>query len=208
VTTNHSCGPVRLRSKRVCTRRLPARSPPALSHHLVPSSGSTYRQGVLGATPSPIATEPWGDVPALRTRATVPPGRVSWWCKVPPADSVHHARAARGETACGAPVHRPPSPSRAGSARPTGRASLCTAPAACDTAPPAARGMLGVVARRVPTPRAETGGSRVRHNRDETRSPCRPRPDSCRLCLGGYTIAASRPPNASRAWGSCWDQRR
>src|SRR4029434_8003287 len=63
----------------------------------------------------------------------------------PPAHSVHPARAARGETASGAPVHRHPSPSRAAPAHPIGRASPGTARDACDTPRPQARGMLGVV---------------------------------------------------------------
>src|SRR5262249_28003034 len=42
---------------------------------------------------------------------------------------------------------------------PTRRAFLSIALGAFDSAPQAARGMPGVVARRVPTPRAETGGS-------------------------------------------------
>src|SRR5215470_16640808 len=58
----------------------------------------------------------------------------------PPAHTVRHARAARDETACGAPTHRHLSPSRAAPARPTRRASPGTARAACDTVPPAGRG--------------------------------------------------------------------
>src|SRR6266700_7572319 len=48
-------------------------------------------------------------------------------------------------------------------AYPTHRASLNTARGACDSAPPVARGMPGVVAHRVPTLRARTSGSRARH---------------------------------------------
>src|SRR5207302_10812447 len=45
----------------------------------------------------PIATDPWRDVHALRTRATGPRGPASWYCRVPPGHTAHPARVARGE---------------------------------------------------------------------------------------------------------------
>src|SRR2546425_6389270 len=91
--------------------------------------------------------------------------------QAPPAHSARRARATRGETACGGPTHRHPSPSRVGPVHPTGQASPSTAPVACDTAPPRAHGMPGVVAHPMPTPGEGTSGSRVRHDRGETRTP-------------------------------------
>src|SRR5262245_62794894 len=112
-----------------------------------------------------------GAVPVLSTQATVPPDRVSWWCRAPPAHSAHRARATRGETACGAPVHRHPSPSRAGPVHATRRASPGTGRGAFDNVWLVARGMLGVVARLVPTPQTGTSGSRARHGHGDWRSP-------------------------------------
>src|SRR3989454_12818766 len=73
---------------------------------------------------------------------------------------------------------------------PTGRASPNTDPVVCDTAPPAAHGMLGVVAHPVPTPGEGTSGSRATHGRGERRTPCTLRPGSCRPCPGGHTTGA------------------
>src|ERR1043166_3943110 len=89
----------------------------------------------------------------------------------PPAHSAHRARASRGETACGDPVHHRRSPSRGAPAHPTRRASPNTARGGCDTAPLVARGMLGAVARPVPTPQAGTSESPARHGRGERRIP-------------------------------------
>src|SRR5207237_5104948 len=93
-----------------------------------------------------------------------PPGRGSWWCRAPPADSVRPARAARGETGCGDRAHHRLSPSRGVPELPTGRASLNTAPVVCDTVLRVARGMLGVVAHPGPIPGAGTSGSRATHD--------------------------------------------
>src|SRR5262252_8440422 len=83
----------------------------------------------------------------------------------PPAHNAHRARAGRGETACGAPAHRPPSPSRAALVHATGRASPHTARVACDTAPPRAHDIPDAVAGPVPTPWADISGNRARHAR-------------------------------------------
>src|SRR2546428_9161471 len=91
---------------------------------------------------------------------------------------------------------------------PTGRASPNTAPGVCDTPPPQAHGMLGVVAHPVPTPGEGTNGNRARRDRGERRTPYRPPPGSCRPSPGGHTIGASPPPSGCLVWGSCWDQRR
>src|SRR6266581_3468487 len=56
-------------------------------------------------------------------------------------------------------------------AHPTRRASLNTAPGACDSAPLVVRGMRGAVARRAPTPEGETTGSRATHGRLPRHSP-------------------------------------
>src|SRR5947209_404228 len=153
-----------------------------------------------GARSSPTATAASVAFRALRTQASAPLDHVSSCYRAPPVYSVHHARAAPHETTYGARAHRPLSPSRAGSARPIGRASPDTARDACDTAPPEARGISGVVARPEPTPWAETSGNRARHARGETRTPYRPPPDSCRPCPGDYTIAVSPRPYAYPVW--------
>src|SRR6266581_6224175 len=108
----------------------------------------------MSATLSPLATGLWVVVHALRTRAAGPPGRAPWWYRAPPAHSARLGVAAAGETPCADPAHRLPSPSHGALSHPTRRASPGTAPAACDTVPPTARGTPGVVARRVPTPQA------------------------------------------------------
>src|SRR5215470_14582801 len=108
-----------------------------------------------------------GAVPVLSTQATVPPDRVSWWCRAPPAHSAHRARARRGETACGAPVHRHPSPSRAVPAHATRQASPGTVRGASDNVWLVAHGMRGVVARLVPTPEAGTSESPARYGRGD-----------------------------------------
>src|SRR5215471_17369071 len=126
----------------------------------------------------------------------------------PPGHSVRPARAAVGETGYGAPVHRHPSPSRAAPAHPIGRAFPSTAPVACDTGPPPAHDTPDVCVRPTPTLWEGTTGSRARHDRRPTHTPCTPPPDSCRPSPGGHTIAASPLPSGYPAWGSCWDQRR
>src|SRR5262245_49378330 len=118
--------------------------------------------GVLGATPSPIATGPSVAVHALGTRATEPPGRESWWCRATLAHSARRAHAGRGGTACGGPAHRHPSPNYAGLDHPIGGASPSTGRVACDTPPPQAHGRRDVVAHPVPTPEEGTTGSRAR----------------------------------------------
>src|SRR5712692_11870356 len=132
-----------------------------LSRRLAPSTASTHPGGVLSARRSLIATGASVAAHALDTRVTGLPGRASWWCRAPPAHSAHRALAAPCETVCGDPVHHRPSPSRGAPDPPTGRASPGTDRAACDTAPPAARGMLGVVAHPEPSPGEETSGSRA-----------------------------------------------
>src|SRR5499427_10452187 len=103
-----------------------------------------------------------------------PPGRVSRWCRAPPAHTVRPVRAAVGETGCGAPVHRHPSPSHGGPARPTGRAFPSTAHVACDTGPPPAHDTPDVCVRPTPTLWEGTTGSRARHDRRQTHIPCTP----------------------------------
>src|SRR5437016_9318387 len=120
---------------------------------------------------APIATGPLADVRVLDTRVMAPPRRASSYYKAPPAHSVRLARAAVGETACGDPAHHRLSSNRVAPAHPMHRASPRTAPAACDSAPPVARGMPGVVAHRVPTPQARTNGSRARHGRGGRHTP-------------------------------------
>src|SRR5262249_43129297 len=142
-----------------------------LSPRLAPSSASTPPGGGLSATWSPIAMGPLAAVRAPDTPAREPPSRASWWCRAPPAHTAHRARAARDETGCGALAHHRLSPSRGAPDPPTRRASPSTAPGACDSTPPTGRGIAGVVARPVPTPQAGTSGSRVRHDRDERRTP-------------------------------------
>src|SRR5262245_56706185 len=93
------------------------------------------------------------------------------YCRAPPAHTVRHVRAAVGETACGAPVHRHPSPSYAGCALPTGRASPNTAPGVCDTARPPAHGRHAAVAGPASSLQGERIGSQVRHGRGETHTP-------------------------------------
>src|SRR5712664_3504544 len=117
----------------------------------------------MAANPSPIATELSAVVHARGTRATGLPGRELWSYRAPPAQSARPARGARGGTGWGGPVHHRRSPSHGAPDHATHRASPHTAPAACDSAPLWARGMLGVVARRVSTPRAGTSESRARH---------------------------------------------
>src|SRR6266852_1692810 len=118
----------------------------------------------MSANPSPLATGLSGAVHALSTRATEPPDRASWWCRALPAHSAHRARASRGETACGDPVHRHPLPSRAAPAHATRRASPSTALVAFDNILLVARGMLGVVAHPMPMPGAGTNGSQARRD--------------------------------------------
>src|SRR5215471_13799979 len=57
-------------------------------------------------------------------------------------------------------------------ARPTGPAFPSTAPVAGDTAPPPAHDTPDVCVRPAPTPRAGTTGSRARHDRRQTHTPC------------------------------------
>src|SRR5262249_30698106 len=101
---------------------------------------------MLDATYVPLARGLSVDAHALDTSATAPPGRASSYYRAPPAHTVRHARAARDETACGAPTHRPPSPSRAAPALPTRRASPNTDPVASDSVPLAGRGTPHAVA--------------------------------------------------------------
>src|SRR5712664_2501413 len=89
----------------------------------------------------------------------------------PPAHSARLGVAAAGETPCADPAHRLPSPSHGALSHPTRRAFPGTARAVCDTAPPEAHGTPDVVAGPVPTPQAETSGSRARRGRSGRRSP-------------------------------------
>src|SRR5262245_52749499 len=115
--------------------------------------------------------EPWAAVRAPDTPARGPPGRASWWCRARPAHTARLVGVAHRETACGGLIHHRLSPSYGAPDPPTRRASPSTARGAFDNAPQAAHGMPGVVACRVPTPRAEIDGSRARHGRGARRSP-------------------------------------
>src|SRR6266567_4805611 len=111
------------------------------------------------------------------------PKFMSWYLTY----SARPARAAGGETVYGDPMHRLRPPSRVGPVHPTGRASPNTAPVACDRARPPGHDMPDAVACPEPTPGGGTTGSRARHERGETRTPCRRPPDRCRSCLGDHT---------------------
>ena len=108
------------------------------------------------------------------------PSDLGHLCEIPtlrlPTDDDHagfHVMAAHEsrETTNGDPVHHRLSPSHGAPDHPTRRASPNTAAVACDTAPPSARGIPGVVARLVPSPRAGTSGSRARYARGQRRIP-------------------------------------
>src|SRR4029453_14578099 len=99
---------------------------------------------------------------ALDMRVTAPPGHGPPWCRARPAHTARLVGVAHRETACGGLIHHRLSPSYGAPDLPTRRASPSTARGAFDSAPQAAHGMPGVVARRVPTPRAEIDGSRAR----------------------------------------------